>query len=1105
MRWAVWQNTPFTFPLLLSGLLCGWVAYVGWRRRAVPGAVPFVVLTAALSGWDFVNLVEKSLVNHDLRRAVSTFVYVFIVTVPGAWLVFAARFSRQDRWLPRRLVPLLFVEPLLIVALALTNPYHGLIHAATEMKTDGPYAVMAITHGPFFYVNAAYTYVLFAAGAVLLVAGVARQRDWSPGRFAIVFGAMLVPLLGNIAYVFGLQPRRLTDLTPVYFAVPGLAAAWLLFRVRVFDVLPIARDFVLDGLGDAVIVLDTRFRILDANLAARSLVPDPRRVRRKPLADALPELSPYLLAQPGAGKSATEIQLGSAGAERFWDMHLLPLIDHGVTIGALVRLTDVTQRKRLAEARSQLAAIVESSEDAIIGKSLDGVIVSWNPGAERLYGYSSDEVRGKPFSILFPPDHPDKLPGILKKLGQGERVEPYEVVHVRKDGSRVDVSLSISPIKDAAGAVSGASAIGRDVTDRKRAEAELQEAENRFRQLAENIDGVFWMSDPRKPQVLFVSPAYKQIWGRTSQSLYERPESFLEAIHAEDRKRVRDSLRRQLRGQYTSEEYRVVRPDGSVCWVWDRSFPIKDKSGQVYRVGGIAVDVTARKQAEQALAASERRFRALVENSWDGVTLVAADGTIIYTNPAILRNLGYTVEEFVNRNCFELMHPEDQPFIRKLLAQLVHEPGASVTAEYRMLHRDGSWRWRDGTGTNLLAEPSVRAVVVNYQDITARKHLEEELRQQAEQLTEADRLKDEFLAMLAHELRNPLAPIRNALQLMKMSGETGPVVEPPRQLMERQVQQLVRLVDDLLDVSRITRGKIQLRKEPVELATVMTQALETSRSLLDSRKHELTVTLPPEPLWLEADLTRLAQVFANLLNNAAKYTDEGGHIWLSAGRRDNEVVVRVRDTGIGMTEEMLTHAFDLFTQADRSLDRSQGGLGIGLTLVRRLVQMHGGSVRAFSDGPGRGSEFVVSLPALQEARPAGQVPHAENRPWPSRHILIVDDNVDAAESLALVLRMTGHEVRTAYRGPAALEAARAYPPEVVLLDIGMPGMDGYEVARRLRQELGLKHLLLVALTGYGQEEDRRRSREAAIDYHLIKPVDPEALQALLAHPDSFAR
>jgi PAS domain S-box-containing protein len=982
MRPADWQNTPFTLPLLLIGLLCGWSAYVGWRRRAFPGAASFAVLMAALAGWALVNLVEKSLVNQDLRRAVSAFVYVFIVTVPGAWLVFAARFARPDRRLSPRVMALLFLEPVLVLGLVFTNSSHGLFRTATEMRTDGPYTIMVITQGPLFYVNAAYTYLLFVAGAILLVASVARRPGGTGGRIGFVLGAMLVPLLGNISYVCHLQPAWLTDLTPVYFAVPGLATAWLLFRVRLFDVRPIARDFVLDCLDDAVFVLDTHLRILDANPAARSLLPDPQRVRQQPLAEALPELGRCLSTPNRASKGTTEIQLRLAGAEQFWDVHLLPLTDHDVLVGVLVRLANVTERRR--------------------------------------------------------------------------------------------------------------------------AEAELQEAESRFRQLAENIHGVFWIADSLKPQMLYISPAYEEIWGCTCQSLYEQPQSFLEGIHVEDRERIRDTIQRQSRGEYTNEEYRVVRPDGSARWVWDRGFPIRDQAGQVYRVGGIAEDVTAQKQAEEAVASSERRFRALVENSWDGVKLVSGEGTILYTNPATQRNLGYPAEELVGRNNFEWMHPEDQPAMKALLAQLRHEPGGSRMAQYRIRHRDGSWRWWESAATNLLADPSVRAIVVNYRDITETKRLEEELRQRAEQLTEADRRKDEFLAMLAHELRNPLAPLRNGLEILKVPGAGGEHIEPARQMMERQVQQLVRLVDDLLDVARITRGKIQLHKEPVELAPAVARALETSRPLIDARKQELTVSLPQEPLRLEADLTRLAQVIGNLLNNAAKYTGEGGHIWLTAERQGNEVLVRVRDTGIGMTAEMLARAFDLFAQADHALDRSQGGLGIGLTLVRRLVELHHGSVQALSDGPGKGSEFVVRLPVLQQPPSESLVPKERESPWPSRRVLVVDDNVDAAESLAVLLRMAGHEVYTAHGGLAALEAAQVHRPEVVLLDLGMPGMDGLEVARRLRQDLGLKDTLLLALTGYGHEEDRRHSQEAGFDAHLVKPVDLDTLHTLLAQAPALA-
>jgi two-component system CheB/CheR fusion protein len=387
------------------------------------------------------------------------------------------------------------------------------------------------------------------------------------------------------------------------------------------------------------------------------------------------------------------------------------------------------------------------------------------------------------------------------------------------------------------------------------------------------------------------------------------------------------------------------------------------------------------------------------------------------------------------------------------------------------------------------------------EEVAGRKRLEQELQRRAEELADADRRKDEFLAMLAHELRNPLAPIRNAVHIMKLVAPADANLERARDVIDRQVQHLARLVDDLLDVSRITRGKIRLHREPVELAATLSRAVETSRPLLDARRHRLTVTLPPEPVLVEGDATRLAQVLANLLNNAAKYTGEDGAIGVRVEREGDEAVVRVRDNGSGIPAELLPRVFDLFTQGDRSLARSEGGLGIGLTLVKRLVEMHGGSVTGHSDGPGHGSEFVVRLPALERSRaPAPGDAAGSGRPMP-RRVLVVDDSEDAAESLATVLRIGGHEVCTAYDGPAALRTAEAFRPEVVLLDIGLPGMDGFEVGRRLREQTGMRRALLVAVTGYGQEEDRRRAEQVGFDAHLVKPADLSALERLLAGPE----
>ena len=372
-----------------------------------------------------------------------------------------------------------------------------------------------------------------------------------------------------------------------------------------------------------------------------------------------------------------------------------------------------------------------------------------------------------------------------------------------------------------------------------------------------------------------------------------------------------------------------------------------------------------------------------------------------------------------------------------------------------------------------------------------------------EALREADRRKDEFLAMLAHELRNPLAPVRNAVQILRLSGISPETAEQARAVIDRQVQHLVRLVDDLLDVSRIMRGKIELRKQRLDLAGVVARAVETAQPIIDAHGQRLEVALPAEPLWVEGDLVRLTQVLANLLNNAAKFTERAGRIFLTATREADAVEVRVGDTGIGIAPELLPKVFDLFVQADRSIARSQGGLGIGLTVVKHLVELHGGTVSVTSAGTGQGSEFIVRMPTFAAA-PAGGPPLAPGEEKPkvahSRRVLVVDDNVDAANSLAMLLRLNKHQVCEAHDGFAALQAADQFLPDVVLLDIGLPGLSGYDVAKRLRADPRFAEILVVAMTGYGQEEDRQRSRQAGFDHHLVKPVEPGVVQKLLLMP-----
>jgi PAS domain S-box-containing protein len=481
----------------------------------------------------------------------------------------------------------------------------------------------------------------------------------------------------------------------------------------------------------------------------------------------------------------------------------------------------------------------------------------------------------------------------------------------------------------------------------------------------------------------------------------------------------------------------------------------------------------------------------LLEQSGDAVFAWELGGSVLFWNHGAERLYGFTRREALGRVTHDLLvttFPVPLPAVVASLEQdgewsgeLAHQTkdGRLITVSSRMV---------------LVREPRGRRVV-----LAVNRDVTEQIRAQ-KALEQADRRKDEFLAVLAHELRNPLAPMANALQILRRT-DNRTACQHAHGVLERQLVQMVRLIDDLLDVGRITRGKLRLRTGRIELAAVVASAVETARPLIEGSGHELTVALPPGPVGLDGDLTRLAQVFANLLNNAAKYTQRGGRIWLTGERQGSEVVVSVKDTGVGIAAEALPRIFDMFSQVDRSLERSQGGLGIGLSLVKGLVAMHGGSVETHSEGPGRGSEFVVRLPvAVTRTDREGTPPPRRscNASAMERRILLVDDNRDSAETLAMLLRDLGNEVRTAFDGLEAVAAAAAFGPDVILLDIGLPKLNGYDACRRIRQQPGAKDIAIIALSGYGQEEDRRRSKEAGFDQHLVKPMELPTLEQVLA-------
>ena len=500
----------------------------------------------------------------------------------------------------------------------------------------------------------------------------------------------------------------------------------------------------------------------------------------------------------------------------------------------------------------------------------------------------------------------------------------------------------------------------------------------------------------------------------------------------------------------------------------------------------------------EALRHSETRFRTMADNAPALLWVTDATGSCTYLSKQWYEFTGRTPERDLGIGWLETVHPDDVQHATEVFAE-AHARHVPFSIDYRLRRRDGEYRWAVDSGLPRLdGRKQFQGFVGAVIDVHDRKLAEDDRRHLVERLKEADRHKDEFLATLAHELRNPLAPVRNAAELLRRADGRKEVIEQAVTILERQLSHMVRLIDDLMDVARITTGKFELRKTRVELSTVLMNAVEASRPLIESHGHELTLTWPPM-LFIEADAVRLTQVFANILNNAARYTDPGGRIWLSAERDGADVAVRIKDTGVGVPPEMMSHVFEMFTQVDRSLERSRGGLGLGLTLVKRLTELHGGTVRATSKGPGHGSEFVVHLPiALGPGREdATALGESATAVRPLR-IIVVDDNVDGAESLAILLRLQGHDVQVAHDGPEALRVAESARPDVMVLDIGLPGLNGYDVARRIRQQAWSSQLVVIAVSGWGQHTDKQRSVDAGIDYHLVKPVNPADLERVLA-------
>jgi PAS domain S-box-containing protein len=693
--------------------------------------------------------------------------------------------------------------------------------------------------------------------------------------------------------------------------------------------------------------------------------------------------------------------------------------------------------------------------------------------------------------------------------------------------------------------------VAEDVTDRRAGEEELRRGEERLRLALEAGRMGVWDWNVVINEVRW-SENLEPIHGYAPGTFGGTMAAFEELIHPADRAMVNESIARALAEQSSYDvEFRNLWPDGSVHWMAGKG-KVFAENGTPVRMIGVGMDVTARKRAEQDarfLADASAALAGLVDpdSSLQTVARLAVPAFADWCAVDMLDDAGglrRVAVAHVDPAKVELAHaihrrwpPDpDTSGVWRIIRSGVSEMIAVITDDLlvasipdpELLGVMRELGLRSYVGVPLAARGRVLGAITFIAAESGRRYdaadlaVAEDLAHRAavavenarlyQAVREADRRKDEFLALLGHELRNPLAPVRNALHILKAPAATEAVLARAREMMERQVEHMVRLVDDLLDVSRIVRGKVEIRRGPVDLAAVVASAVEAAQPAVEAGGHTLVVEVAAGPLTVNGDAVRLAQVVSNLLTNAAKYTEPGGRIMLAAARDGDEdgAVVRVRDTGIGIPPELLPRLFDMFFQAERRTKDAQGGLGIGLSIVKGLVELHGGTVEAHSAGRGTGSEFVVRLHLAGNPRAGGSA--GEDRSSPPTHanphsacrILVVDDNADAADSLVALLRLEGHEVMVAYDGPAALAAAERAAPAVAFLDLGMPKMDGYELARRFRESPALRSVKLVALTGWGQPEDRARAAAAGFDHHLVKPAEAAQLDALLARlsPDA---
>ena len=796
----------------------------------------------------------------------------------------------------------------------------------------------------------------------------------------------------------------------------------------------------------------------------------------------------------------------------------------------------------LHEQQEWLRITLSSIGDGVIAIDTQGDVTFLNAVAQSLTGWTQDAAVGKPLDTVFQVCNEETRQPVvnpaIRALRDGDIVElASHSLLIAKDSTERPIDDCAAPIRNAKGEVAGVVLIFRDVSERRRQERMVEDALAYADNIIATLREPFLVLD----QTLRVVTANRSFYETFHVEPDETQGRFVYDLGNRqwDIPKLRTLLEEVLPQNHDFRDFEVEHNFSTVGWkvMLLNAHRIRKPGNQSELILLAIEDITARQRAHQLLEVSEIRFRRLFEASHDGILILdAASLKITHVNPFLTDLLDYPAEYFLGKELWEIGLLSDKAASRTAMQQL--DEHGSIRYENLPLEDRHGHRHPVEMVANVHEQGRQPVIQCNIRDITERSRLEKLLRGQAAELSDLHRRKDEFLAMLSHELRSPLAPIANAVQLLGLQRETeSRIQQQARGIIERQLGLLQHLVDDLLEVSRITTGRVQLRRERVAVSSVVEVALETVRPLLEQRRHKFTVVQPIEPIWLFADGSRLEQVMVNLLTNAAKYTEEGGciEIQVSVEQQDKRdewrtvveevqeqraekgagsgvvldihnlalatpyAVIRVRDTGVGIAASLLPRIFDLFTQSERSLDRSQGGLGIGLALVQRLTELHGGQVEVCSV-VGQGSEFIVRLPKISAdaLRPESLVAEATPPITRPLRVLVVDDNVDTVLSFSMLLRALGHDVRPAHDGLMAVRLASEYRPDVILLDIGLPGLNGYEVAKRVRQNPTLRNILLVALTGYGQEADRQISVEAGFNHHLVKPARLDQIQQILA-------